>query len=534
MDTLSSTSLHGGEVIALGAAQLARQIAASAVTAQEAVEAYIRRIEAVNPRLNAVVVPLFEQVRAEAAAADARQARGETLGPLHGVPVSIKESFYIAGTPATGGVPQWADNTAAADNPLVARLRAAGAVVLGKTNVPELLFYLEADNPIYGRTNNPWNLDRSPGGSSGGEGALVAAGGSALGLGTDIGGSIRVPAHCCGVHGLKPTSGRLTMLDTFDEVIIPGQEAILAQPGPFARHVADLALAMQVLAAPGQEHLDPSIPPVPWRDPASVSVDGLRIAYYTDDGFITPAPALRRAVDEAAAALRDRGAHVEMFTPPDVVGAMQLFFSLLSADGAASARRVLGQGPHDRRIRDLTRLARLPVGVRTVLAAGLKLAGQPRLAMNMDTMKRRSTDRYWQLIAARTAYRARFLAALDAGDFDVILCPPSAHPAVPHGESYFLTAAASYTMLYNLLGMPAGIVAATRVREGEEGDQPPTKDLIERAARTVEAGSAGLPIGVQVVARHWREDMVLAVMAALEDHFRAQPDYPAFEGLEVL
>ena len=527
MDTLSSTTPHVEEIIAMGVAQLARQIAAGAVTAQEAVEVYIRRIEAVNPRLNAVVVPLFEQARADAAAADAGQARGEALGPLHGVPVSIKESFHIAGTPATGGIPQWADNTASADNPLVARLRAAGAVVLGKTNVPELLFYLEADNPVYGRTNNPWNLDRSPGGSSGGEGALVAAGGSAFGMGTDIGGSIRVPAHCCGIHGLKPTAGRLTMHDTFDEVIIPGQEAILAQPGPLARHVADLALAMRVLAAPGQQHFDPSIPPVPWPDPALVSVEDLRIAYYTDDGFITPAPALRRAVEEAAAALRDRGAHVEVFTPPDVAEGMQLFFSLLSADGAASARRVLGKGRHDRRIRDLTRIAGLPAGARAAFAAGLKLAGQHRLAMNVGTMKRRSIDSYWQLIAARTQYRARFLAALDAGGFDVILCPPSAHPAVLHGESYYLTAVASYTMLYNLLGMPAGIVAATRVRNGEEGNQPPSKDLVERAARAVEAGSVGLPIGVQVVARHWREDAVLAVMAALEDHFRAQPDYPA-------
>ena len=514
----------------MGADRLAREIAAGAVTAREAVEVYIRRIEAVNPRLNAVVVPLFEQARADADAADAKQARGEALGPLHGVPMSIKESFHIAGTPATGGVPRWAGNTATADNPLVARLRAAGAVVLGKTNVPELLFYLEADNPIYGRTNNPWNLERSPGGSSGGEGALVAAGGAALGLGTDLGGSIRVPAHCCGIHGLKPTSGRLTMRDTFDAAINPGQQAIQAQPGPLARHVADLALAMQVLTAPGPESRDPSIPPVPWRDPSSVAVAGLRVAYYIDDGFITPAPALRRAVEEAAAALRGRGAHVERFTPPDVVEAMRLFVSLLSADGAASARRVLGKGPHDRRIRDLVRIARLPRAARSVLAALLKLAGQDRLAMNMRTMKGRSTDRYWRLVAAQTQYRTDFLAALDAGGFDVILCPPSAHPAVPHGASYYLTAAASYTMLFNLLGMPAGIVAATRVRDDEEGDQPLSRDLVERAARTVEAGSVGLPIGVQVAARHWREDVVLAVMAALEEHFRAQPDYPVFEG----
>ena len=292
MNTLSSTPPQVEEITALGADQLAREIASGAVSAREAAEAFISRIEAVNPALNAVVVPLFEQARADAAAADEKQARGEPLGPLHGVPVTIKESFGMTGTAATGGVPRWADNTASADSPLVARLRAAGAVVLGKTNVPELLFYLESDNPVYGRTNNPWNEARSPGGSSGGEGAIVAAGGSALGLGTDIGGSVRVPAHCCGIHALKPTSGRLTERGTFDEIIIPGQEAILGQPGPLARRVEDLALAMRVLAAPGQEALDASIPPVPWRDPAAVSVADLRIGYYTDDGFIRPAPAL--------------------------------------------------------------------------------------------------------------------------------------------------------------------------------------------------------------------------------------------------
>ncbi len=527
MNTQSSTTPQVEEITTLGAKQLAQEIAAGVISAREAAEAYIRRIEAVNPQLNAVVVSLFDQARAEAAAADEKQTRGERLGPLHGVPITIKESLAVASTPATGGVPRWADNTAEADNPLVARLRAAGAVILGKTNVPELLFYLESDNPVYGRANNPWNLERSPGGSSGGEGAIVAAGGSALGLGTDIGGSIRVPAHCCGIHGLKPTSGRLTLLGTFDETILPGQEAILAQPGPLARHVADLALAMQILAAPGLERLDPSIAPVPWREPAAVAVEELRIGYYVDDGFITPAPALRRAVEEAAAALRNRDVHVEAFTPPDVPEAMRIFYGLLSADGAASARRVMGKGRHDHRIRDMTRLARLPRGLRPPLAMLLKLAGQDRLATNMRGMKRLSTDQYWQLIAARTAYRARFVAALDAAGFDAILCPPSPHPALTHGDSYYLNAVASYSMLYNLLGMPAGVVAATRVRAGEESDQPPSKDLVERAARAVEAGSAGMPIDVQVVARHWREDVVLAVMATLEDHFRAQPDYPA-------
>ncbi len=526
MEAKPAAGQHTEDVTRLGAARLAAAIAAGERTAQEVVEAFIRRIEEVNPRLNAVVVERFEQARAEAAEADARQARAEPLGPLHGVPVTLKECFDLAGTPTTGGVPRLAGHRAEADGPLVTRLRRAGAVILGKTNVPEVLLYIETDNPVYGRTNNPWRLDRAPGGSSGGEGALLAAGGSALGLGTDIGGSIRLPAHSCGVCGIKPTSGRLTTLGTFDEYLCPGQEAILDQPGPLARRVEDLGLALRVLAAPGQPKIDPAVPPVPLGDPASVDVAGLRVGYYTDDGFFRPAPALRRAVEEAAAALRARGAHVEAFAPPDVRRAMQLYLGLLAADGGACLKALLGKGRHDRRIRDVVRLSALPGSLHPPLAVLLQGVGQGYLAAYLRWMRRRSTGGFWKLVAARTQYRARFLAALDAGGFDAVLCPPSAHPALTHGSSYFLSGVASYTMLYNLLGMPAGVVPATRVRQGEESDRPPSRDVVERAARKVEQGSAGLPVGVEVAARHWREDVVLAVMAALEEHFRAGPEYP--------
>jgi fatty acid amide hydrolase len=258
-----------------------------------------------------------------------------------------------------------------------------------------------------------------------------------------------------------------------------------------------------------------------------VSVRGLRVAAYTDDGFFPAAPALRRAVREAAAALRERGAEVEEFHPPDVPHAMRLYYGLLSADGAAWARRLLGRGRRDRRVSALIQLVRVPGWSRPVLAALARGLGQHCLADFLRSVGSRSTDRYWRLVDERTRYRARFLAALDAGRIDAILCPPNALPALPHGRSYDLLAAGvSYTALYNLLGMPAGVVAATRVRAGEESDRAPSRDLVERAARIVETGSAGLPVGVQVVARHWREDVVLAVMGALEEHFRAQPEYP--------
>jgi fatty acid amide hydrolase len=240
----------------LGAAELARLIASGAVSSREVVAARIARIAAVNPKLNAVVAPRFEEALAEAAAADAAQARGESRGPLHGVPVTLKECFDLAGTPSTFGLPQRATHRATADDPYVVRLRRAGAIVLGKTNVPQLLLYIESDNPVYGRTSNPWNLDRTPGGSSGGEGAIIAAGGSPLGLGSDLGGSIRFPAHFCGIHGLKPTSGRLNFLN---KVLLPGMEGVRDQAGPLARRVetssAGLPVGVQVAARHWREDI---------------------------------------------------------------------------------------------------------------------------------------------------------------------------------------------------------------------------------------------------------------------------------------
>lgn len=196
------------ELTQYSATELADLIAAGRVSAVQVVQAHIARIERVNPRLNAVVVARFEQAMDEARAADARQARGELLGPLHGVPITIKECLDLVGTPSTFGMPSRRHDYPAADDPYVRRLREAGAIVLGKTNVPQALIYNESSNALYGRTNNPWDVRRTPGGSSGGEAAIIAACGSPLGLGTDIGGSVRLPASFCGITSLKPTTWR--------------------------------------------------------------------------------------------------------------------------------------------------------------------------------------------------------------------------------------------------------------------------------------------------------------------------------------
>jgi fatty acid amide hydrolase len=342
-------SVPQDEITALGAAEIARRVAGGEVSCREVVEVHIRRIQAVNPRLNALVVPLFDRARAEAQAADAARHCGEHLGRLHGVPFTIKEFFEAEGTPSTLGISGRVGRMAPADSPLVARLRQAGGILLGKTNVPQVGLVIETDNPLYGRTNNPWDLGRTPGGSTGGEAALIAAGGSPLGLGSDGGGSARQPCHCCGIHGLKPTGGRLTTLGSYGGLSFTTMPSRWMQPAPMARRVEDLTLAMLVLTTsdPLGDHRDPLVAPVPWYDPTAVPIAGLRIGFYTDRGHFPAAPALRRAVEESGQALRGLGAAVEPFRPPDVGEAVRIYSAYLYADGLDFVRPWVRGGPID-------------------------------------------------------------------------------------------------------------------------------------------------------------------------------------------
>jgi fatty acid amide hydrolase len=501
----------------LGAVEMAARIRSGALTSVAAVEAHLRRIEAVDGRLNAVPVRRFEEARAEAEAADRQSPDGR---PLHGVPITIKESFDLAGTPTTGGLVTRRDHRAESDGPLVARLRAAGAIVVGKTNVAQLLYFVESSNPLYGRVSNPWDQTRTSGGSSGGEGAIIAAGGSPLGLGSDIGGSVRIPAHFCGVSALKPTAGRLPPLGGINALIGPG-ESVVDSAGLLGRRVEDLALGYSIVAA-GLDAEDPSIPPVPLG--GKVELRGLRVGWYGDDGYAAAGPALRRAVGEAAAALGKLGVEVVEWQPPELDEAMRIYAGLMGADGLASVRRLLARGKVDPNVRMLTAIAPRGRLVRHFVAGLAKAAGQPRIAATTRSFGRIDADRYWQLVADRRAYRARFFAHL--GKLDALLCPPMPCAAFPHGGNLRMGLSNHYCALFNLLGLPAGVVQATRVRSSEECDRPASRELGTRALAQGEAGSAGLPVGVQVAARPWREDVVLALMSALEAHFRTQPEYP--------
>lgn len=512
-------------ITSLSATEMACKIKSGEFSVRRVVEAHIARIEEVNPKLNAVVFTLFDQARRDADSADAARKSAE-MGPLYGVPVTVKDQFQVKGAPSTLGVLRLKDNIAQQDGRLVARLRRAGAIVLGVTNVPQTLSLYETDNPVYGRTNNPWDLKRTPGGSSGGEAAVIAAGGSPLGLGADLGGSIRIPSHFCGICGLKPTARRLAGDDTPLGGIL-GREVVIDQPGPMARHVCDLALAMRELVADSLERPRDNAVPVPWREPGEVDVGKLRVAYFTCDGVWTVSPAIRRAVREAVCALRARGAVVEEWMPPEVNSAISLFYALQSADGLASLWELFqGEKPMSR-FTFAMRLAKLPHAPFPIMAAVMELFGQRHGARVVRCLGKRSTANFQRLIREILAYRDRFATALQVGEYHAIVCPAEALPAIYHGDCDTLMDFGSYAVLYNLLGMPAGVLPVTRVRAGEESDRPECKDMAERTAHRAERQSAGLPVGVQVAAQHWREDIVLAVMGVLESHFRQQADYPS-------
>jgi fatty acid amide hydrolase len=520
METTKQTTLTS-----LSATELAALIARGDISSAEAVEAHIERIERVNPALNAVVVKRYEAALAEAREADDRRARGEALGPLHGVPITIKECLDLAGTPSTFGLPSRANTIAGQDDVYVARMREAGAIILGKTNVAQLLYFIESDNPLYGRTNNPWNLDRSSGGSSGGQAAIIAAGGSPIGLGTDLGGSIRVPATSCGIAGLKPTAGRTPDAGRYSEPF--GERAIVSQVGVLARQVDDVALGLEIING-GR---NPSVePPVPLGDPGTVDVSRLRVAYYVDDGTFKVAPSVGRAVLEAVGILRNFGAQVTAWSPPNVQHALDLFYGIMSADGARGLLRALGKNKRDPRIKTLLFMGQRSRPTLAAIEGLLRLLGQQGMTVSIRNFGHRDTQHYWQLVEAQMEYQRRFLDALDndeGGPFDLILCPACALPAFTHGSTSNLILAGGYTALYNVLGYPTGIVPVTRVRSDEEVGRNPSRDIVEKTAREVELASSGLPVGVQVVARPWREHIALAAMRAIEEVVRARSDYPA-------
>jgi Asp-tRNA(Asn)/Glu-tRNA(Gln) amidotransferase A subunit family amidase len=454
----------------LSAVSMAEKIRRKELSPVELIDAHLSRIEELNPSLNAFVQVDAARARKQARAAEAAVGKREDLGPLHGVPLSIKSSIGVAGMRCESGSKVRAGITAAEDAPLVRRLRQAGAIILGLTNTPEMLMAWETDNLLYGRTNNPWDLSRTPGGSSGGEAAAIAAGMSAGGVGSDGGGSIRVPAHFSGICGLKPTPGRIPATGHFP--VSAGPFALLGVVGPLARTVGDVKVMFEAMQGPDDG--DPSAAPVPVRWPELDSLKRIRIGYFEDDGRTPVTPETRTAVQTAAQALQRAGFQTEPFRPQGLESARQLWWKIFGVAGGMMLSPITQKSGAD--------ISPLLLQFSSWTAAEPPHTGESLL------------DTWLQ----RDVVRANILRQMR--EHGVLLCPAAAVPAFHHGERSWQIEgqtvgyldAWSYTEWFNLLGFPAVVVPVGKSAEG-------------------------LPIGVQIVARPWEEEIVLAVAAALEE-----------------
>ena len=454
------------ELAFLSAAAMAQGVRQKKFSVRELVQAHLSRIQKLNPRLNAFVQVDSEGALQQACAADEVVRRGAETGALHGVPISIKSSIEVQGLRTESGSRLRAGYMAAKDAPLVSRLRDAGAIILGNTNTPELLMAWETDNLLYGRSNNPWDLTRTPGGSSGGEAAAIAAGCSAGGVGSDGGGSIRVPAHFSGICGLKPTPGRIPATGHFPTSV--GPFALLGVVGPLARTVADLRLLFEAMQGP--DYGDPSAAPVPahWAD-----VKKLRVGYFEDDGRTPVTEATREAVRTAAEALRRAGFDVRPFRPEGLEQARQVWWQLFGVAGAMLL------GP-------MTKGREAELSPTLKQFSSLVEAETPHTAQSL-------LDN-WIL---RDVVRMQIFEQMR--EYPILLCPVAALPAFRHGERSWqidgktvqYLDAWSYCEWFNLLGTPALVVPVGRSPEG-------------------------LPIGVQISARPWEEELVLAVAEVVE------------------
>ncbi len=422
------------ELCRVSTTELARRIREREITSEAVVRAYLYRIEQVNPLLNALVTERADGALEDARAADAALAQGQITGPLHGVPVTIKDWVDVAGLPCTGGFLPYKNRVPQQDATVVSRIRKAGAIILGKTNVM-------VGNDVYGRVNNPYHLGYSTTGSSSGEAALIAAGGSPLGLGSDSGGSIRQPAHACGVAGLKPTSGRVPLTGHFPFISAINDPRTVI--GPLARYVEDLALALPLIA--GVDWKDASVIPMPLEDWRAVDVRSLRVAFYTHHEGANPTPETADTCRRAANVLSGIGLRVEELLPPRIEEASQITREYWS--------RPESETPDEWTTTEEFKLS------------------SPEVEEHLFRWDR---------------FRRSLIAFMS--QYDVILTPAAEKPAMPHDTDGGWI---PYTLPYSLTGYPCTVVRA--------GTSP-----------------EGMPIGVQIAARPWREDVALSVAQVIE------------------
>jgi amidase len=481
------------DLIYATAHELATAIRKRRASAVEVLDSHLAQIARHNPALNAIVTLNEDGARKCAQEADAALARGEVWGPLHGVPVTIKDSFATAGLRTTSGYPPLADYVPAEDATVVARLKAAGAIVLGKTNLPVLVHGFQCDNPVFGRTNNPWDLTRTPGGSTGGGTAALAAGMSPLEIGSDYGGSVRIPAHYCGLFSIKPTERRVPLTGHIPE--IPGNPRSIrhvATPGPIARSVEDLVVALQIIAGP--DHSQPEIPPLPLVASPRQTWKELHVAWSDSFDGLPVTRDTKAALAKLADDLAQRGCIVERRMPSnfEFPGIWETYGELRQCEiGSAMSAELEAE---------------------CAANFGVSATSEDPEMRGMGRRLNATLKQYTETLTRRDAA----IAALERffETCDVFLCPVTVGPAFPHCKpgtpiavdehrvSYRI-GGTGYTSPFNLTGNPSVVIPLAHSKEG-------------------------LPIGVQLVGPRWSEMKLLAIaelFVELTRPFQRPPGY---------
>jgi len=461
------------DIVLQPAVQHLKLLRAGDISILELAEAHIAQIERLNPQLNAFADFDAERVRNQARRLGASKDRS---GPLHGLPVTVKSSIATAGYKCEIGSLLNKGNVPREDAVVVNRLRAAGALILGTTNCPEFLMAYETDNLLHGRTSNPWDLERTPGGSSGGESAAISAGMSALGLGSDSGGSVRVPAHFTGICSLKPTPGRIPGAGHLPPCV--GPFAVLGAIGPMARTIQDVTLAFRTLC--GQDPHDPISPSIELRTTKLEDLRAQTVGFFEDDGLVPVTPETGAAVNSAAQALREAGFHVEPFRPRTLEQLRKLWSKFFVQCGA------MFYGP-------------TIAGKRNQLSP--IFAEFLQIAESLPPLTATELLNAW---AELDLLRAKTLEEISA--YPVLLCPVASIPAFRHGERNWTIEgrpleyldAVRHTQWFNTLAAPAAVVPVGRSPEG-------------------------LPVGVQIVARPFEDEVALAIAAIVDAAFGYRP-----------
>uniref|UniRef100_A0A6J0UV61 Vitamin D3 hydroxylase-associated protein-like n=1 Tax=Pogona vitticeps TaxID=103695 RepID=A0A6J0UV61_9SAUR len=500
-------------ILSLPLAELAEKLKEESLSPETVLYTYMEKALIVTQETNCVrdFIPECEHQLQEI-------KKQKAKGLLHGIPISIKDHIGYKGHLSTCGLAHFLGVLQEEDSVLVKVLKRQGAIPFVLTNVPQSLFNYDCSNSIFGQTMNPLDHKRGPGGSSGGEGALIAGGGSILGFGSDIGGSIRIPSSFCGICGLKPTAGRLS--NSGVKGPIDGILSVAGTVGPMARDVDSLAFCMKALLCEDMFQMDPTVPPMPFNEEVYAGSAPLQIGYYDTDGYFLLPPCMRRAVHKTAMLLQEAGHRLIPFTPPSVDYAMdELFLKGIFADGGSFLLTMFEKDIVDPRLKPQVTWLRIQKTVKRVLAKIVK-PWFPRLASHLNALCGvRSVKNLWEHHEKVMAYHQKFIDEWRKCQLDVLLCPVLG-PAFLLGYPAKILPAVSCTMLYNVLNFPAGTVPVTTVTEADEEELRCYRGLCgdpwDKKLQEAVEGAVGLPVAVQCVALPWQEELCLRFMKEVE------------------